>query len=181
MTRRAIPVIRFVSEKLESEGWRIPGLIVRQQTVVLRKLLLAFAFFSVWSAFGAFPSDPEIEKLLKDSAAGNNRTASYRLDDKLRVDSTTAGPGKVVTYNFTYYAAGSLKEKIAYIDALRPTIRMRVLADPHWRKILPAGIIVVYRFRDIDQRLIGELSVSAADLKKQKDSTNTVPGRNSEH
>jgi hypothetical protein len=128
--------------------------------------LLVASFLVVGQAACAFwLSDEKVQAILDDAVRTENAKTPMQIDDKLRLDSVITRPGKIVIYNYTYVAKASFQRKRAYVaEFLRPTIRSRTLADRHWRTILPAGIVVIHRFRDTDGRLLGDVLVSAADL-----------------
>lgn len=130
-------------------------------------LLVASFLVAGQAAFAFWLSDEKVQAILDDAVRSENAKTPMRVDDRLRLDKVITKPGKIVIYNYTYVAKASFQRKKAYVNEfLRPTIRSRTLADRHWRNILPAGIIVIHRFRDTDGRLLGDVLVSAVDLHR---------------
>jgi len=114
-------------------------------------------------------SDKELQAALDEVVRQDNANMPMRIDDRLRLDSVVTRPGEIVIYNYTYVAKASFQRKKEYLEEfLRPTIRSRTLASRNWRALLPAGVSVVHRFRDIDGKFIGDVLVSAADLREPK-------------
>jgi hypothetical protein len=121
---------------------------------------------AVRSSLALSPSDDKLQAILDDSVRQENSKTPMRVDDKLRLDSVISRPGNILMYNYTYTAKASFERKKAYVDeVLRPMIRSRTLASQDQRIGLGAGIVIIHRFRDVDRRFLGDVLISAADLK----------------
>ncbi len=139
--------------------------------VAISILVTSFAFYSTnkRSRFAEgrarLSEPPSVEEMLIRAANESNRTLPMAVDASTRLDTTVAGPGKRLTYNYTLLPQSADRLTEAQLDAaMGKTIRSSVCANPSMHdEFLRHSVDIAYRYRRSDGSTIGEIVVRSSD------------------
>jgi hypothetical protein len=111
-----------------------------------------------------------IEAALAKASAEMNKTAPRMMDPNVRMDSTSAGPGRTLTYRYTL--VNLVKDESfdtkRFEDAARPTLVNEYRTNPALKVFRDAGVSMNYQYSDKNGALIAMISIGPQDLKDTK-------------
>jgi hypothetical protein len=106
------------------------------------------------------------EKILFQTSSEMNKKLPMMVDRSTRIDTTTPGPGKMLTYKYTLVdiaAADIDKEK--FKQKLLPTLIENYKTNPATQSMRKAGIIIKFKYFDKKGVFITDMTVDPKDLK----------------
>jgi hypothetical protein len=109
----------------------------------------------------------DIEAALAKASAEANKNVPLMLDSETRLDGTSAGPGRVLTYQYTLVnvtKVGGLNTKL-FEQAMRPNIIKEYKTTPGLKALRDAEVSMHHRFSDKDGAFIIEIVIAPGDLK----------------
>jgi hypothetical protein len=124
--------------------------------------ILALAGIAVM--FVAFAGRKEsIENVLKQAAEVANKQilATGLKNDRIRVNSVIAGPGRQVTYLNTVYGTDRITDE--QLGAMFVAIKDGVCLDKARTSLLARGVTFTYRFTDVGGRWTKDVVVRPTD------------------
>lgn len=110
------------------------------------------------------PSD-SYEQVLAKISREMNATLPRQVDEQTRIDTTISGPGRRLTYVYTFLGVSA--EDIdwnALTATLRPSIVNGYKTSPDMAELRAKGVELRYRYRDMAGKHIGEITVSPSDF-----------------
>ena len=122
--------------------------------------------FEVGSALFNENKDTAVEKSLEVASAKMNRTCPQLLDDEVRLDNTSAGPGKVFTFHYSLVKrakADLTVEKFA--ETVRPDLVVEYKSSPKTKSFRDQKVALHYRYTDKNGDFIADIVVGPDDLK----------------
>lgn len=107
------------------------------------------------------------EEVLRQNAKAMNRKCPIIVQEGMRLDSTSAGPGKCFTYNYTLFTQSrdSVDTK-SMENLLRPLLTNNLRTSESLEILRKNGPDVNYRFFDKKGRLVLSLVIRAEDYTK---------------
>jgi uncharacterized RDD family membrane protein YckC len=150
----------------ESTGYRLRSR--RLGAIRLTAFWIAFAIFfatiAVLTAHTPQKNDRAITESLQITARGMNLSLPMMLDADTRLDSVMGGPSKQLTYLYTLVNVSSQNVLWADIAArLAPQVRQGVCSDKEMAVFFENGVRVVYKYRDKNGLILGEIVVAPSD------------------
>lgn len=106
------------------------------------------------------------DRALVETSSQLNAKLPMQVDKYTRLDSTSPGPGKRFTYLYT--VSGVLFKGVnveGLIKALRPTVVNSYKTSPQLASFRDHGVEMHYVYRDTAGNYLGEIAVSAQDLR----------------
>jgi hypothetical protein len=121
--------------------------------------------YAMHLAFSNRPAD--IEKALIKASSEANKTVPLMLDAETRLDGTSAGPGRVLTYNYTLVdvTKNDRLDTKTFEARVRPNILNEYKTTAGLKALRAAEVAMRHRFSDRDGVFITEIVVAPADLK----------------
>lgn len=107
-----------------------------------------------------------IEEMLRKVSGHVNRTLPVMIDKNTRLETTLAGPGNRFTYLHTILSVDSTTLSHQQLEhALGRNIRNTVCSSKDMQAFVSNKVQVIYRYRDSDGRIIGDLVVNSEDCR----------------
>ncbi len=130
--------------------------------VVLGAVLGSYA---VQMAFSNRTAD--IERALTMASNEANKNVPLMLDAETRLDGTSAGPGRVLIYNYTLVnvTKGEGLNTQKFEEVTRPNIIREYKTTPGLKALREADVSMHHRFSDKDGVFIIEIVIAPDDLK----------------
>jgi hypothetical protein len=109
----------------------------------------------------------DIEAALARASAEANKNVPLMLDSETRLDGTSAGPGRVLTYNYTLVnvTKGDGLNITRFEEATRPNIIREYKTNPGLKALREADVSMHHRFSDKIGVFVVEIVVAPDDLK----------------
>ena len=109
----------------------------------------------------------DIEAALAKASAEANKNVPLMLDPEIRLDGTGAGPGRVLTYNYTLVNVTKRDglNITRFEEATRPNIIREYKTNPGLKALRAADVSMHHRFSDKNGVLIVEIVVAPDDLR----------------
>lgn len=107
--------------------------------------------------------DESIREILHATAEEVNRSAPYTIDKNTRLDSSTAGPGRKFTYNYTLVTLdrSSLDENL--LEKFAGDVKNRFCTDPAMKDFYQNRIVVDYHYRDRNGKFIKNIEIEPSE------------------
>ena len=107
------------------------------------------------------------EEVLKENAESMNRKCPILVEKDVRLDSTSAGPGRRFTYHYTLLdrTLDSMDVK-SFENRLRPNLTNNLRTNKNLEILRRNRANVDYRFFDKKGRFLLTISVESGDYKK---------------
>ena len=105
----------------------------------------------------------QVVQTLDQASADQNKQLPKMVDAITRLDSTSAGPGKIFRYRYTLIPNGLL-DKAKLFDMLRPGIVEAYRTNPGLATFRDNGVTMVYDYFDQSGNALGEIQVGPKDL-----------------
>ena len=133
--------------------------------VVAAVLGAVLGSYAVHMAFSNRTAD--IERALTMASNEANKNVPLLLDPETRLDRTSAGPGRVLTYNYTLVnvTKGDGLNIKKFEEATRPNIIREYKTTPGLKALREADVSMHHRFSDKDGVFIVEIVVGPDDLR----------------
>jgi hypothetical protein len=121
--------------------------------------------YAVHMAFSNRAAD--IERALTMASNQANKNVPLMLDPETRLDGTSAGPGRVLIYNYTLVnvTKGDGLNITRFEEATRPNIIREYKTNPGLKALREADVSMHHRYADRDGVFIVEIVVAPEDLK----------------
>ncbi|WP_448670455.1 hypothetical protein [Pseudoxanthomonas mexicana] len=132
-------------------------------SVVVMLVAMAFGKVAGRAAVDAI-YEPDLDKVLVETASKMNATLPMMVDKETRLDTTLGGPGKEFTYFYTLpaYASKDL-DPAAVQRAIEPLVRSSVCGNQDMKSMFKVGVTARYIYRANDNVEVARLSITPAD------------------
>lgn len=108
-------------------------------------------------------SSPSYEQIIKDVSRDMNATLPMQVDKDTRLDTTLPGPGRRLTYVYTYTGDAEVDQE-TITTALRPSIINGYKTSPGMAGLRDHDVELHYSYRDKLGKFLGEITVSPKDF-----------------
>ena len=117
-----------------------------------------------WAQMVYWATAPSVEQQLSDDAATYNKGLPKMVNSDTRLDKVAAGPGKKLTYIYTY--TGGAEQHIVW-DNVAPSLRKvlleRICTSPSTAGLSRAGVDITQRYVDNKGATLAEVSITTND------------------
>ena len=106
------------------------------------------------------------EEFLKMTADMMNSSLPMMLDEGTQWDSSYAGPGKMLTYNYTLvnYSASQVDGSM-FANSIRPSLTDTICTTPATQIFPDNGVMLNFHYYDNTRNLIARVNVAPEDCK----------------
>lgn len=106
------------------------------------------------------------EEFLKMTANMMNSNLPMMLDEGTQWDSSYAGPGKMLTYNYTLvnYSASQIDGSM-FANSIRSTLADTICTTPATQIFPDNGVMLNFHYYDNTRNLIARVNVAPSDCK----------------
>jgi hypothetical protein len=137
-----------------------------------QRFLLAVLLVLIGGAFGIrlaqknIIKTPSVDRNLLSASNEMNKRCPVFIDKDTRLDSTVAGPGKRLMYNYTLINFTAEQIQIQqFLSVLTPQIMNNVRTNPDMKEYRRHKITLVYSYKDKDGKFITRIEVKPTDYK----------------
>ena len=109
------------------------------------------------------PSSRSYEQIIADVSRDMNVKLPMQVDKETRLDTTLPGPGRRLTYVYTYLGDADINQE-TITAVLRPTIVNNYKTSPGMAGLRDHNVELHYIYRDASGRHLGEVTVSPIDF-----------------
>lgn len=110
----------------------------------------------------------DIESQLRKASAELNKQLPKAIDGDVRLDTTKAGPGKRISYHYTYVnvAKKDVKTPIEQLKNLqRSSLIQEYRSAPALKNFRESGVFVEHQYSDKNGEKLFDVAVGPTDLK----------------
>jgi hypothetical protein len=147
----------------------LPRYVLTGATTVMSFLLFFNSMNLIQSYLPNFRPSPltdTVEQQLVMLAREYNKRGATMIDKETRIDSMSAGPGKMLTYHYTMvnYAMEEVDPDKAK-EAIRPPAIAHIRSSEEMKALKDAGVLFTYKYADKNGRAAFEFTVTPAEYK----------------
>jgi hypothetical protein len=141
----------------------------RKKSALEIVLTVVACFVGAWAGMTIYQyvhdqwKESHLEQVLTQASADQNKGLPKMVSSITRLDSTSAGPGRVVGYHYTLMSNG-LIDKTKIVSELRPGIVEAYRNNPGLSMFRDNGVTMVYDYFDQSGDVVAEIKVGPKDL-----------------
>jgi hypothetical protein len=117
---------------------------------------------------GSGNGERDLSNALQRLAAQMNRDMPRDVDEQVRLDRVSTGPGPELIYHYTLRSKRASEVPTGMFNArIAPVLRERLCHDPQMQPLLKSGAAIGYEYRGSDGGDIGKLSFRQRDCSSR--------------